>query len=214
MMTRGELKGKILRVLNRSGATVGFYTDDKVNDAIEECLDYVAAEMFLADEGWQTKLQTMTIAAGQISLDIPMHMAMIKEVRFTAGGLEYVPLTYNDGSGMTSAVEGSGATQFSGCYRIIDNAFYFDPPLGSAGTLQVEYMAFPSRLQDDGDFIEGQFGPAMTHFIKYRAASQLAASFGKANPDWARFEGDWYEKMLLIVNKRNMQTTTIREFEG
>lgn len=214
MITRGELKGQILRILNKSGATQGFYTDDKVNDAIEECLDFVATEMFLADEGWQTKIQYLATQEGQLSLDIPSHMSMIKEVRYLIGNM-YQPMVYDDGSGRSSYAPGTNmGTQWGAKYRVVDNAFYFDPPIADAAPnqLMVEYMAYPQRLQDDADFLEGHFDKAMLHFVKYRAASVLASSYGKAQKEWAGYESDWYQKMLAIVNRRNLQTTQITEF--
>lgn len=216
MNTRGELKGKVLRLLNKTGATNGFYTDDKLNDAVQECIDFVAVEMFIADGGWQTKVGYLATQANQLSLDIPPHMAMIKELRYLVGG-RYLPMAYDDGSGQGSYAPGSGmGSQWGGVYRVIDNAFYFDPPLTDAGAqqLMVEYMAYPQRLQDDTDFIPSHFDAAMLHFIKYRAASILASSYGKVMKEWSQLETDWYQKLLFIVNRRNLQTTTIREFEG
>ena len=44
-VSRGDLKGKILRLLMKSSEYPGFYTDDRINDAIDETMDYIAAEM-------------------------------------------------------------------------------------------------------------------------------------------------------------------------
>lgn len=215
MITRGELKGRILRLLNKTTANQGFYSDDKINDAIQETLDFIAVEMFLADEGWQTKIQFFTTVANQIKIDIPPHISMIKEVRYTwDGGTTYTPMTYDAANGKDQFAPGTGVSQYGSTYRIVDNAFYFNPVLASGGTdaLMVEYMAYPAQILDDNGYVDSHFDNCMQHYIKYKCATILAASFGKALPDWAVQENAWYAKMLAIVTKRNAQVTPIREF--
>lgn len=213
MISRGELKGKILRLLMKTSQYPGFYDDDRVNDAIEEALDFVAVKMFLADEGWQTKIDYITTTAGEFSINLPPHMTMIKEVRYKfADG--YLPLAYDEGNGQLQADPSSGTRQYACSYRIVDNALYFNPPLAEGGTnyLMVEYMAYPKRLQSDTDFLESHFDNSMLHFVKYRAASILSTSIEKFAVPWAGQESSWYGLMEQVVVKRNQQSTPIRDF--
>jgi hypothetical protein len=199
----------------RTAKFPGYYGAGKIDDAMQEAIDFVATEMFLADEGWLNKIMHLDTEADMITLPLPISAAMIKEVRYKIGET-YIPIDYDEGIERPQASDDSGTRQSITRYRIVDNAFFFNPPLieGGTGYLQLEYMAFPKRLQDDSDFIEPQFNAAMYHFIKYRTATILAASIEKYVIPWTGLESSWYEKMALMVNKRNMQSKRIREYEG
>lgn len=214
MITRGEIAGKILRKLHKTAGYQGFYDDDKINDAIEDCMDFISTEMFLANEGWQTKLRHFTTVANTISVPLTSDIILINAVRYLFAG-EYLPLTYKTDESRSQVQATNALTQYASRYRIIDNAIYFNPPLVEGGTdyLQVEYTSFPKRLQDNHDVIEGQFYKPMSNFIIWRSASQLVTGVGKAQPEWRRYEDQWHEKMLSIVVKRNNSPTTIQEFD-
>lgn len=214
-LTRGELKGKILRLLMKSAKYPGFYDDDRINDAIEEALDFVATEMFLANEGWQTKIMYLSTEPGQVTIDVPVAASMIKEVRYLFGTV-YVRMAYDDASEMDQYQDTSGVRQFAYMYRIVDNQLYFNPPMAQGGenNIMLEYMAYPKRLQNDTDFLESHFDNAMNHYVKYHAASVLAASIEKFVVSWSGIQDSWYTKMRDIVIKRNLQSTPIREFNG
>lgn len=217
MLTRGEIKGRILRVLMKTPTTPGFYTDDSINDAIQEAIDFVNVEMFTVDEGWTTKLHYFDTTAIVPTLTLPVlpSMAIIKEVRVLFG-LLYIPLVYDDANRSIQYSDQSGVGQWGSSYRMIDNQFYFNPPLsiGGANFVQVEYYGYSKRLLSDQDFIESNFDHAMINFIVYRACSVLAARIEKYQVPWAGLENSWFQKMQQIVTKRNSQTTQIREYEG
>lgn len=214
-ITRGELKGEILRLLMKSAKFPGFYDNDRVNDAITEALDFVATEMFLANEGWQTKIMYLSTEAGQITMDVPVAASMIKEVRYLFGDV-YVVMGYDDGSGADQYKSDSGVQQWASTYRIVDNQFYFNPAMAEGGTnnIMLEYMAYPKRLQNDTDFLESHFDNCMRQYIKYHSASVLAASLEKFMVPWAGIQQSWYDKMQSIIVKRNLQSIPIREYEG
>lgn len=215
MLTRGEIAGRILRLVNKTAAVPGFYTPQKINDSIEEALDFLAVEMFLAGEGWQDKMKFFTTVAGQITLPITGDVAMIKEVRYLFGG-EYLPLVYDDGSRQSQVQPTSGIAQYPGSYRIVDNQLYFNPPLMEGGTdyIQLEYTTFPKRVANDSDVIEGHLWKPFIHWVTYWCATRLVSGLGKAMPDWAKQESLWYGKVQAVIVKRNLQTTFIREFNG
>lgn len=214
MTTRGELKGKVLRLLMKTSQFRGFYADDKINDSIEETLDFISTEMMIAGEGWQTKLETYATQAGQVSIPISPSIALIKEIRYKYGNV-YSVLQYDEQWGVAQTTADSGERQLISRYRIVDNRLYFNPPLNEGGPeyLMVEYMAYPKVITDDNDFIEGHFQKAFLHFAKYRTASILAASIEKLTVPWASLEKQWYDKMVNFVNRRNLQSTPIRMFE-
>lgn len=215
MISRGELSGQVLRVLNKTGSYTGFYSPEKMNDAIQEAYDFVSVEMFLANEGWRSRIQFFDTESGQVTVELPQHISMIREVRYKHGEI-WSPLVYNDRTDQASAGDsnGGGIRQYPASYRILDNALYFDPAIGEGGTdyLQVEYVSYPQWLTDDQDRIDDNFDRACVHFMKYKTASILAASAEKPVIPWANQESMWYDKMLTIVTKRVNKPTRIREF--
>lgn len=214
-ITRGELKRDILEILMKESKYPGFYTPEKMDRAIQEAMDFVATEMFLADEGWFKTRQHFTTEAGQVSVPMPTSAAMVTAIRYLHGDT-YVPLNYNPANEVTRLSESSGARQYVGDYEMIENDLYFNPPLaeGGANYLQIDFMYYPKRLQSDQDFLNSQFGVAMQHFIKYRSCTILAAGIEKMVIPWSGLEASWYDKMLEIVNKRNNVTKRIGEFLG
>lgn len=215
-ITRGDLKDKVLRLLNRSSTYNGAYTDEKMDDAIEDCLDYLSVEMAIANEGWNTKFFYYSPAAGdkEVTIDVDDIM-LINQVRYLAGD-EYIPLIYDQNRGGVNTTSSSGYTQFPSRYRIVENKIYFDPGLGEGGTnyLQVEATEYPDAIASDATNLPAHFDKAMQHFIKFRSASYLASSVGKFNKEWSSQEQQWYNQIIKIVNKRNNVEMTIREFNG
>lgn len=214
-LSRGELKGQILRMFNKTAQNPGPYSDGKLNDAVQEALDYVATEMFLADEGWQKKLRYVTTVAGQMKVDIPADVGIVQSLRYRVGD-DYLPLDYFPGSDAAKPAKDSGARQTASHYEIIDNAFVFRPALSDGGTdyLEIEHMAYPRIMRRDEDRVEPHFDACMLHFVKYKSASILANTVEKSSRPWAAEEAQWYQKMIDIVTKRNARCMPIREFEG
>ena len=214
-ISRGELKGQILRVLQKDGGYQGFYTDEKLNDAIQDCMDYIAVEMFLAGEGWLRKIITLDSQSGFPTVDLPAHVAMIDEVRYLVGN-RYIPLVYDDATLAAQFQPAAGVTQFPSRYRIVDQKIYFNPAPGQGGAdyVQVEYATYPPILVADGQLLNTEFDRAMVHFIKWRASSLLASSVGKYQKEWGDHEAEWKERMVMIVNKRTKSPIFFREFSG
>jgi len=210
--TREELKGKIWRFLNKTKDYPGFYTSEKLDDAIQESLDFISTEMFLAGEGWRTSLTYITTVAGQAVVPIPSTVAMIREIRYKEGEI-YVPLTYDQQIDEASYV-GSGVTQDAGRWRMVGTDIVFDPPMSDGGTdfLQLETVSYPVAMTDDDDIVDEQFDNAMLHYLKYKCASILAGSIEREIRTWGQEEAEWYDKMRAVVNRRNLKSTRIKEF--
>ena len=215
-ITRGEISGRILRLVNKTSAYPGFYTPEKIADAIEDGLDYIAVDMFLAGEGWQDKIKFFTVQAGTITVPITSDIAMIRELRYKVGG-SYVPMSYDTNSRKTDIDPNAGAPGgYAGSYRIVDNQIYFSQPLaeGGANYLQLEYTTFPKRLTSDHEVIDGHLFKPFVHWLVFWCSSRLVSGLGKPDPDWMSQEASWYKKVVAVIYKRNMQTTTMREFDG
>ncbi len=213
-ITRSQIKYEIWSHLNKSVATKGFYTDAKVNSAIQQCLDSVSIQMMLADEGWNHKLQAITTVANQVSVPVPPDCAMILEVRYLLG-LMYVPMGYDQQWGQSQWSQSSGATQYPGSYRLVDNTIYFNPPLTSGGVdfLQIEYAAYPPKLKKDSTALPGQFDRSMFWWTVFHSCVVLTTGI-KMSTDWPQQETFWWGQMLNLIGMRTRQCIPIAEFEG
>lgn len=214
MLSRGELRGRVLRFFNKTPDLPGFFTEDKVNDAITEALNFVSVEMFLGGEGWLTKYLYIDTVAGQTSLDIPGNVALIRQVRYRIADV-YYSIPYDDQTEGFSYI-GTGVQQAFGYrYRLLGRQIVFDPPLSEGGDrfLQIETVYYPSVLLDDNELIDPQFDAACCEYMKYKVCSILSGSIEKDQPlAWATQEQGWYEKMQAVVNRRILSSTPIQEF--
>ncbi len=212
-LSRGELRGKVLRYLNKTARLPGFYSEPKVNDAIQEALNYIAVEMFLAGEGWLQKYLYFNTEGGQTSVDLPGNVALVREVRYKIADVYYA-MPYDDQEGGFSYI-GTGVQQAFGYkYRILGRQLVFDPPLSEGGEryLQIEADYYPTILLDDNELIDQQFDAACQEFLKYKTCSILAGSIEKEMISWTQLEGQWEAKMQAVVTRRTLASTPIREF--
>lgn len=213
MISRGELKGKVWRFLNKSPTQPGYYSDAKLNDAIQEALNFLAVEMFMGGEGWLTKYIFLDTVAGQTSITLPGNVALVRDIRYKLSNV-YYSLPYDDQAGSFSYI-GTGVQQAFGYrFRLLGRQIVFDPPVSTGGEkfLQIEATLYPSTLVDDNELIDPQFDAACIEWLKYKVCSILAASIEKDIITWADVEAGWYQKMLTVVNRRLLSSTAIREF--
>ncbi len=213
MLSRGELSGRVLRFLNKTPQLPGYYTPEKMNDAITEALNFIAVEMFLAGEGWLTKYIYLDTVAGQTSVDLPGNVALIREVRYRIADV-YASIPYDDQEGGYSYI-GTGVQQAFGFkYRLLGRQIIFDPPVSEGGEryLQIEATYYPNILLDDHELIDPQFDASCCEYLKYKVCSILASSLEKESISWAQQEDMWLEKMRAVTNRRILSSTPIREF--
>ncbi len=215
MYTRAYLAYQVYQRLNKSPLTPGFYTEEKVNGALQEAMDFVATKMMMADQGFLKKIGYLDVAANQITIPVPPFMDLIEEVRYLVGNV-YIPLEYDSQWKVPQWSVTSGATNLPASYRLVDNQFYFNPPLGVGGTnfLQIEYQRYPSIMRGDTEQIDPQFDRAMIYYLTYRACSILASAMGQVDKSWRVEEQLWFDAMTLIIQKRNKQPQPIRDFQG
>ncbi len=215
MYTRAQIAFQVYQRLNKSPATPGFYTEEKVNGAIQEAMDYVATKLMVADQGFLKKIDYLDVEANQITIAIPPHMDMIEEVRYLVGNV-YIPLLYDSQWKIPQWSVNSGATSLPSSYQIVDNKFYFNPPLGVGGPgyIQVVYQRYPLIMRNDTQQIDPQFDRSMIYYLTYRACSILASSLGQNNKSWITEELLWLAAMQQIIQNRNKQPAPIKDFAG
>lgn len=215
MFSRGQVKYEIYQRLNKDPATRGFFSDAKCESAIAESCDFIGTEMLLADEGWLKKIDIFDTPASLTTFDLPRNMSMISQV-FALVGNVYIPLMYDSQFEQSQWAPSSGAVQFPNRYRIVDNRLYFNPPIsvGGANFLQIEYLSMPKVLRNDTDKLENYFDRYCVWFLVYNSMSIMCESMKQYSQPWSARGQAWYTRMVELLNKRNLQSISITEFEG
>jgi hypothetical protein len=214
MITRGQIMNEIWTRLSKTAATPGFYTALKVQSVIQESVDFLAAEQILADEGYCHKLDYLAPAPGATAIAIPADVAQVLELRYLVGNV-YIPMKYDQAWQEARWAGSSGVVQSPDHYSIVDNNFYFSPPIGVGGLnyLQLEYMAYPRRFRLDSDVLPTQFDRAMFWFIVYNSCSLLDTQVSQSL-NWDKTAQMWYQKAINTINMRTRQSIPIKNFEG
>lgn len=214
MISRGQLKGKIWRYLGKTATQPGFYTSDKLDEAIDEALASIAVEMFMSGEGWLTSFQYFDTTDGQTEQDLTGNVGLIRQVRYLFGD-SYMPLIYDDQDNRPTRVRSSGVVQVAHRYRLMGNKIIFDPPLATGGTkyLQLEIVSYPKRLGSDGEILDSQFDVCAQEYLKYKVCSILAGSIEKTQITWSALEADWATRLTHVLSRRVLSSTGIKLFD-
>jgi hypothetical protein len=212
-ITRAELEGEILELLNRDTTYTGYFTPAKVQGAIKDCLDYVAVHMMMAGEGWLQQVVFLDTTAGTNSTELPPQIGMIHKIAYL-NGTDYMPLRFDDGAFDADLSADSGEA-FPVSYKLMSNKITFPSLLSEGGTryLRIECSMYPRVLLADGDMVDPQFDNTARNYIKWRAASQLITQVGKRVSDWKEYEREWYDALEKILNNRSRVPQFVRDFQ-
>jgi len=210
-ISRGDIKAFVLEQLQKSSTYQGFYTDTKINNAIQEAVDFVATLMMPAGGGFLKSVEYITTVAGTASYSLPTECAVVDVVRYKSGDT-YIPVEYSDDY-MTPQVSSTAATQFPNKYKIIGATIVFNPLPTDVGTnyLQLEVLKYPTRFTADGDTLPGEFDRACGWYLKYRACTILITSNG-GTPTWSGQELEWRERLETMIAKRIKKPRYVKEF--
>lgn len=214
-ISRGEIKGKILSLVNKSPGYQGFFSDEKMDMVIQERLDYIATRMFFESPGWQRDLRYLDVPDNVVSVQIPQDVGVIHHVRYKISTW-YQPLVYSDDPRQVEYDSQSGMTQYPTTYKIVGSRIFFNPPIspGGAQMLELEVSVYPPELRSDGSLIESKFNRGLLHYLVYSCASVLFTTVGKTNAEWKQYEGEWFQAMLDLVSKRVTTSTPVLDFDG
>ncbi len=214
-ISRGEIKGKVLGLVNKVPGYQGFYSDPKMDDAIQDCLDYVASRMSFESPGWQRDLKYLDAPENMVSMEIPQDVMIIHHVRYKIATY-YQPLIYNDDPRNVEWDHTSGMTQYPTTYKIVGNRLFFNPGINPGGEkmLEIECSVYEPALRGDGSLIGAKFNRGLQHYLKYRVASIITSSVGKMNKEWDRYENEWFQVMLDLISKRVATSQAVLDFEG
>ena len=209
------MRERVLELLNKSPGYGGFHTNAKVDAAINDSLDYVASHAFEAGEGWFKEIEEIDMPATGFTANLPTGCVFVDQVRYLHNDT-YIPLQYDSGDGEYNQNSDSSVTEFPGAYRLFKNTLYFNPAPTERGTdmIQIEYTKFPDELSAVSDTTNAQFDRAMLNYVKWRAASQLMTLVGRPQPDWVRYEDEWFLRVKEHLWKRVKHTTYVEYFDG
>lgn len=205
-ITFGGLKAKVLAILNKQSGYQGFFTTEKLNDAVNDSIDWCYANMMFVGKGWQSDILYVTTTPATESYTLNPDIVTIDAVRYKVGDT-YQILKYDDGSDSNFATSGQ-TTGYPSSYRIVDNSIFFNPIPTQVGTdfLQIEFSWFRPDMATDGTVLNSQFTKGLENYIKWRSCSILVSQIGKPNSEWQRFEDEWYTHLKQLASQRVRQT--------
>lgn len=211
-ISMGQVKQEVLTIVNKISTNKGFYTDEKMDAGIRDGLAIISAEMFVAGQGWQDRVRTIDVEAGDVSMNIPKDVSFINQVRFLFGEIFY-PMTYDLQRGTAQVQPGTGVNLLPPTYRILNNAIWFNPALSQGGQIQLEYTTYLRSPESDADVLPRNMDVSMLRFLIYHVCTFCVASVGKADPEWSRMYNYWFDQMRMIMVKRNNQMAYVQDFE-
>lgn len=201
-------------MLQKDASYQGFYTDDKVDRAIEDSIDWLASEMMLVDQGWMNNISYITTASGEGQWSLTgTNFNIVNVVRFLVGDT-YVVIPYNDGKQQNN-YQSNQSVAFPGSWRLVGTNLYINPPPANYGTdqIQIEGTEYPTYFTASGD-LAPQFDRGMYQFIKYHGSSLLANQIGKKDPEWEKKYMEWKDKIQKMINARNDSITFVQAWFG
>lgn len=208
-----SLKTRILNLLQKDTGYTGFYTTSKLDQAVNESMDYIAARaMHEMGEGWFQELTYVTTVAGTAAYNLPAGTALVREARYLYGDT-YVPLRPWEA---TDEVWSGSSLQvvLPWRYELIANQIVFNPLPITVGTnyLQLKVTKFPTALATGTDTLPSSFTNALEWYLVYRAASALVMAVGNPVPEWTQKEDEWYRVMERFITARIKKPKYIKEF--
>lgn len=214
MITRGDIKREVLILLNKTTKTKGFYTDDRLDMGIRMSMDIVATESFTIGNGFNTKLLHFNVSPNQVSIPIPADVCYLNQLRFLVGNV-YQPCFYDENREGQAIQANVASTLYPATYKIIDNSFYFNPPIINGGTdfLQLECTVWPKYAKNDADTYDVQLNQAMYWFVVFHTATTCVNQVGQAVSDWQADHDYWFDKVQETIQRRNNQAQRIQDFE-
>lgn len=214
MTTRGTIKARVLRLINKSSSYSGFHTDDHVNDAIQDAMDLVIAKTFAGGQGWHKTETLLDTVAGSNTVALPTGIGMIDDVRYLSNDT-YVSIPYHDGDGTPHLSASGTLTQFPSYFEVREGNLYFNPPPSEVGTgyVQVIHYSYPAEFSTDASTIPAQYSRTIDQFVKWKAATQLMRTAGKDMPEWVEEERRWEYLLDLELAKRIKQKQFVLDFD-
>jgi len=205
--TRLALQAEIYGILQKEATAFGLFTPTKVNAAIQDSLDYIAAKMLRVGTAWLTKRAFANIVANTQAVALPTDLALINFIKKKVSATDYMPMTFDENATGGSTVTPGGGLAGIPSYHIVNNALFLEPIPDTSITdgILFEYVAFPAALTADADNLPSELDKAaFVQYAKWRAAKQLYTMGNQhgAPPAWMQYEQEWLMEVQTVIAKR------------
>jgi hypothetical protein len=207
-----DLKNKVLGHLQKETGYQGFFTDQKLQQAINESIDFAESIMFFEGSGWNREVLTIANAANVSNIALPDNIAVLDRILFKSDDGSYYPLVYSD-------MKDEGTDSITGVsqpYRVslMKQTLYFEPKLANAGTdnIKIYCRTMSQNLASDSAILDPQFNKTIVNYICFRAAGQLADICGLGPSYFSKREDEWYAAFLRVVGQKNRTVTRVKDF--
>lgn len=205
--TRLILQTKIYNILQKTATAYGLLSPDKVNDAIQDALDFTSTLMNNSSSVWLSKQTRLNIVGNDPTITLPADCVIINFVKKLAFGTQYVPLKYDESANVTTDTNTQNTANYTPTYRIVSGELFLEPtPADSlANGILLDYVACPAALTADGSTVDVSVDyPVFTQFVKWRAASILWNTLHDQamSPPWAETEGIWFKEVKRTISRR------------
>lgn len=212
-LTLSNLRSKVLQKLQKETSYQGYFTDSKLDAAINDAIDYVSTFMFFSGQGWLEEVVDVNTVAGTASYAFPTDVVVVDRILYKVGDI-YLPVTYDEGREDVFVGTGAGQTSSSFKVQFLGNTILFDPPPETGGTafLKLFVRKYPDELSAGADELDAQFTRGLSNYIAYRAAAMLAADVGLTPAFFEKYEEQWKERMQMLISSRNRTQNYVQEF--
>lgn len=205
--TRLILQTKIYNILQKTATAYGLLSPDKVNDAIQDALDFTATLMNNSSSVWLSKQVKLNILANDPTITLPTDCVIINYVKKLQFGTQYVPLTYDESANVTTDTNAQNTANYTPTFRFVSGELFLEPTPADAlaNGILLDYVACPAVLSGDSSAVDISMDyPVFMQFVKWRAASILWNTLHDqaASPPWAETEGIWFKEVKRTIARR------------
>lgn len=207
-----DLKKKVLNHLQKESSYQGFFTDEKLNQAINESIDFAESIMFYEGGGWNREIIDIANSANVTNVALPDNIAVLDRILYKNSDGDYYPLVYSEAKDEGSEITNTTAQPYR--VSLMKQTLYFDPKIEAAGTnnIRIYCRTTSQNLTTDASILDPQFNKSIVNYVCFRAAGQLADVCGLGPSYFRSREDEWYGALLRIVGQKNRTVTRVREF--
>lgn len=208
-----DLKTDILQLLSKDSSYQGFYTDSKIEFAINDSLDYIYANMMFNGEGWQTTITTLDTVANTETVALPAGCVVVHQVWYLTGDV-WTPLNYDSSVDRTQYKTDSGIP-YPSTFAVEGVNLFFNPVPTNVGTdtIRLKYSSFPSLLTA-GNSTDAQVTRGLRRYVAYRSASLLLTTTDQSVSPWKEYEVQWWQYLQDLLSRRVKSPQFIHSFRG
>lgn len=213
--TRLSLQNSIYSILQKTPTAYGLLTPAKVNEAIQDALDFISTLMNNSSSAWLAKETKLNIVGATPSITLPTDCVLINFVKKLQFGTQYCPIEYDESANVTTDTTAQNTANYTPTWKLVDSKLYLEPTPADNLTngILLNYLAAPVALAADNSTVNLSIDyPVFIQFAKWRAASILwSMTHDQAmQPPWAETEGVWLQMVRKAITKRVVKPAIIQ----